>query len=70
LELLWDARAEANELGRRLLALEGYMQLNQTGFVKICKKHDKVCSVFLGVVVTWAGARDSWVWSCDMDLQL
>jgi SPX domain protein involved in polyphosphate accumulation len=34
---------QANELGRQLLALETYMQLNQTGFVKICKKHDKVC---------------------------
>jgi hypothetical protein len=33
---------QANELGRQLLALEAYMQLNQAGFVKICKKHDKV----------------------------
>jgi SPX domain protein involved in polyphosphate accumulation len=35
---------QANELGRQLLALEAYMQLNQAGFVKICKKHDKVSS--------------------------
>lgn len=33
---------QANQLGRQLLALEAYMQLNQAGFVKICKKHDKV----------------------------
>lgn len=34
---------QANELGRQLLALEAYVQLNQAGFVKIVKKHDKVC---------------------------
>lgn len=33
---------QANELGRQLLALEAYVQLNQAGFVKIVKKHDKV----------------------------
>lgn len=38
---------QAHELGRQLLALEAYMQLNQTGFVKICKKHDKVSRLIL-----------------------
>lgn len=34
--------ARASRLGRALLALEGFVQLNQMGFVKIVKKHDKV----------------------------
>lgn len=34
--------AQVHTLGRQLLALEGFMQLNETGFVKIVKKHDKV----------------------------
>jgi SPX domain protein involved in polyphosphate accumulation len=33
---------QAQQLGRQLLALEGFVQLNEAGFVKIVKKHDKV----------------------------
>lgn len=46
---------QANELGRQLLALESYIQLNQAGFVKISKKHDKVggcCNI--GPTTGWA----------------
>lgn len=33
---------EVQRLGRQLLALEQFANINQTGFVKIVKKHDKV----------------------------
>ncbi|WIA35665.1 hypothetical protein OEZ86_004076 [Tetradesmus obliquus] len=33
--------AQAQQLGQQLLALEQFIHLNQTGFVKIVKKHDK-----------------------------
>eukprot|EP00879_Flechtneria_rotunda_P015824 GHRR01016547.1.p1 GENE.GHRR01016547.1~~GHRR01016547.1.p1 ORF type:complete len:606 (+),score=265.08 GHRR01016547.1:635-2452(+) len=32
----------ARDLGKQLLALEGFMQLNQAGFVEIVKTHDKL----------------------------
>jgi SPX domain protein involved in polyphosphate accumulation len=33
---------QAQAMGQQLLALEQFIHLNQTGFVKIVKKHDKV----------------------------
>jgi hypothetical protein len=43
-----ESRAQA--MGQQLLSLEQFIHLNQTGFVKIVKKHDKVrvswCAVF------------------------
>jgi hypothetical protein len=33
---------QANALGQQLLALEGFVHLNEAGFVKIVRKHDRV----------------------------
>lgn len=35
-------KQRAQELGQELLCLESFVQVNQAGFVKIVKKHDKV----------------------------
>jgi SPX domain protein involved in polyphosphate accumulation len=50
--------SQAQQLGQQLLALEQYIHLNQTGFVKIIKKHDKVhrCVIlFLSYVTCTSG---------------
>lgn len=38
---LQSLQARAAALGQQLLALERFVQLNEAGFVKIVKKHDK-----------------------------